>query len=383
MAASRLIFSLLALGLLAACKPPFNPLTIHPFGTMPAGHPDAGRPVALYTLAHRNGLRVSVTNYGAAIIGIEMPDRDGRVADITLGYDRFEDYLGRNPYYGSTIGRYAGRISNARFTLEGATSVLSANAGPHTLHGGAIGFDKRYWTAEPLKSRDGSAPGVRFTFVSPSGDQGFPGTLRATVTYTLTESELIVRYTATTDEPTVINLTNHSYFNLTGSHTDAGRQHLVLHADQYLEQNRDWCPTGRILPVEDTLMDFRRAVRIDERVFTPRTNPRWYDHTYVVSGVADPQTGLRRAAELLDPVSGRYMAISTDQPTIYFYPGNSLGDFPPGKDDVVYPAFSGICLEPQAWPDAPNRPEFPPAALYPSNEYHSTIVYTFGIRDAL
>lgn len=377
----HLLLAVALLGAFLGCSTPPDPVSARPFGVMPDGHPDAGLPVTLYTLSNRHGLRVSVMNYGAAVVGIETPDRHGDLADITLGYDRFSDYLGANPYYGATIGRYAGRIDRARFTLDDATSTLSANNGPHTLHGGALGFDKRHWTVdEEIEGPDG--PAVRFVLISPTGDQGFPGTLRATVTYKLTAAnELIVHYTATTDAPTIVNLTHHSYFNLTGDLEEAGRQQLALFADHYLEQDRDWLPTGRILPVAGTDMDFRQSVRLDERIHTPRTNPDWFDHAYVLSREQGARASLVPAAELHDPISGRHLLVSTDQPTLHFYPGNSLLNLPPGKAGRTYSRFSGICLEPQAWPDAANRPEFPSVALYPSGEYSATIIYTFSIRD--
>lgn len=368
--------------LLAGCATPPSPapsVTVRPFGVMPAEHPDAGQTVELHTLVNRHGLRVSVMNYGAAVVSIETPDRHGRLADITLGYDRFADHLGKNPYYGATIGRYAGRISNARLTLGDETSELAANDGPHSLHGGPLGFDKRHWTTEPVaENPDDQSASVRFSLVSPAGDQGFPGTLRATVTYTLTDAnELILHYAATTDAPTVVNLTNHIYFNLAGDPDESGRQLLTLHSDRYLEQGRGWVPTGRILPVADTEMDFRQPVRLDDRVRTPRTNPNWFDHSYVLDGQPDPRSGLRPAAELHDPVSGRRLRIATDQPTLYFYPGNSLLDLPPGKGGRIYSRFAGVCLEPQSWPDAPNRPEFSHHNLYPEEKYESTTILGF------
>lgn len=376
MIAARFILALAFAMVVAGCRSIPTTIAARPFGTLPAGHPDEGRVVQVYTLENKNGVRVSVMNYGAAIVGIETPDRDGRLADVVFGYDRLEDYLGANPYHGATIGRYAGRIGQGRFTLGNHEWKLSTNDGAHTLHGGVAGFDKRYWDAEV------AGESVRFSLTSPAGDQGFPGTLRVTVIYKLTEmDELILRYEATTDAPTVVNLTNHSYFNLTGDLVSAGRQLLTLHSDRYVEHDLRWVPTGRVLPVEGDL-DYRRPVRLADRLRTPREDPRWFDHTYVVTG-KEEAFGMRRAAELYDPVSGRRLRISTDQPTLYFYAGNSLGAPPLGKAGRRYTQFSGMCLEPQAWPDAPNRPEFPAFTLYPDTKYVATTVYAFGIRKPL
>jgi aldose 1-epimerase len=344
------------------------------FGAMPDG-----TPVDEIALTNETGVEVRIITYGAAIRTIRTPDRNGRFADIVTGFDAIDGYLARSRYFGATVGRYANRIAHARFTLDGRTYDLAANNGPNHLHGGRRGFDKVVWTARPFE-RDGSA-GVALTHISPDGDEGYPGELSVTVTYTLTpRDELRIDYTATTTKATPLNLTNHSYFNLAGDGRDDILQHLLtIDADAYTPTDDTQIPTGEIAPVEGTPFDFRSATAVGARIDADVEQIRigkGYDHNFVLRpGAGDT---LRHAARLADPSTGRTLDVSTTEPGVQFYSGNSL-DGAVGKGGRVYARRSSLCLETQHFPDSPNHANFPSATLRPGERFESTTVLAFGV----
>jgi aldose 1-epimerase len=305
---------------------------------------------------------------------IRTPDRDGRVADIALGFDTIDDYRLRNRYFGAVVGRYANRIARGRFTLDGREIQLDANKGGHHLHGGVRGFDKVVWHGERLANDR-----VLFSYTSPDGEEGYPGTLAATVAYTLTRhDQLVVEYAATTDRPTIVNLTNHSYFNLGGEGTGDVLQHVVtLYAAHYTPVDDTMIPTGELAPVDGTPFDFRTpravAVRIDEEHPQLKIGSG-YDHNYVLNGAE----GLHFAARIVDPTTGRTLQVDTTEPGVQFYTGNKLTGAP-GKLGHAYGPRSGFCLETQHFPDAPNQPGFPSTILRPGDTFRSTTVFTFGV----
>lgn len=316
--------------------------------------------------------------YGAILVSIRTPDRSGRVADIALGFDSIDGYLTRSRYFGAVVGRYGNRIANGRFTIDGRTYQLPTNNGANHLHGGVHGFDKANWQGEPFE-RDGSV-GVAFRHTSPDGDEGYPGQLTATVTYTLTPQDaLVVDYTATTDKPTHVNLTQHSYFNLAGEGCGDILDHvLTIHADRYTPVDAGLIPTGELAPVDGTPFDFRRPERIGARIDADHEQLRFasgYDHNYVLNG----GSGLRAAAKVVEPATGRTLKVSTTEPGMQFYAGNHIPTTA-GKNGHVYDRRSGFCLETQHFPDSPNQPAFPSTRLQPGDTYTSTTVFSFGIQ---
>jgi aldose 1-epimerase len=344
----------------------------------PYGRTPDGAPVEVYTLTNAGGLEVRAITYGAYVVSLRTPDRQGRLDDVVLGFDTLEGYLASGSHMGSVIGRYGNRIAGARFTLDGKTHSLAANDGVNHIHGGVKGFDRHVWAAEEV--RQGGDVGVRFTLVSPDGDEGYPGRLQTAVTYTLTPgNELVVDYAATTDRPTHVNLTQHSYFNLAGQgHADILDHVLTIHADRYTPVAAGLIPTGPPAPVEGTPFDFREPTRIGARIDREHEQlrlGRGYDHNYVVNR-AGP--GLVPAARVVDPSSGRVMEVSTTEPGVQLYTGNWLGE-EKGKGGRVYPRRSGFCLETQHYPDSPNRPDFPSTVLRPGETYRSKTVFAFGV----
>lgn len=338
--------------------------------TAPFGKTAAGEAVEAYTLRDAAGLELTVMSYGATVLSLLAPDRSGAKADVVLGFDRLSDYEERKFYFGGVIGRFANRIANARFDLDGQTFPLTQNLPPDNLHGGTAGFDSRVWSATILSE---DPPSVRFHRVSKDGEEGFPGNLSASVTYTLTGNELRVVFEATTDKPTVFNPTSHMYFNLAGGGTV--EDHLLrITSDTVLALDKRWLPTGKFLPTEGTKLDFRKDVRLGDRFVDPRP-PAAFDHTYVLENKGEAPL----AAQLVDPKSGRSLKIFTDQPGLQFYPANSLRDVP-GKGGVAYQRYAGVCLEPQHYPDSPNQSHFPTTTLRPGETYRSETIYEFGIQ---
>ena len=317
----------------------------------------------VYTLKNEFGFEVSITNYGGAITSLKTPDRRGDFGEIVLSYGSLDDYV-RNPrYFGALIGRHANRIAHGRFSLNGVEYQLTCNNGVNHLHGG-FGFDKRAWTVE----EDGNI--LHLKYFSKDGEEGYPGNVNAFVDYTLLDNELRIDYRATTDRETIVNLTNHSYFNLRGSGTILDHE-LTLNADHFTPVSEDLIPTGEIKSVEGTPMDFRKGKAIGAEINNVAGG---YDHNFVLN---DWDGSLRLAARLYEPVSGRALEILTTEPGIQFYSGNFLDGTLIGKNGVAYEKYTGLCLEPQHFPDAPNHPNFPSTVLRPGEEYRHTSVYRF------
>ncbi len=345
------------------------------------GKMNDGREVMIFTLTNAQGLTARVSEYGAILVGLTVPDRNGRLADVTLGYDTLEGWLGSTSYFGATVGRFGNRIAHGKFTLDGKEYTLATNDHPGNipcaLHGGIKGFDKVLWHGEPVRKK--GAQGVALTYTSKDGEEGYPGTLKVTVTYWLTDAnELIWEAEATTDKPTVINLAHHTYWNLSGDPTKPiTNELLTLEADSYLPTDAGLIPTGVIAPVAGTPMDFRTPTVIGARInddFEALKLAGGYDHCWVLR----QGQGVRLAAVVQDPSSGRKMEILTDQPGIQFYTGNFLDGTVTGKNGVKYPHRAALCLETENFPDAPNHPDFPSAVLRPGQTYHHTMICRFS-----
>lgn len=329
---------------------------------------DDGREIEFFTFGNALGLELCVMSYGAIIVSLRTPDRDGRFEDIVLGHERLAGYQSNTPYFGAVVGRYANRIRGGEFELDGQRFRLSRNEGRNTLHGGLRGFDQALWAARGFER--GTTRGVELALTSPDGDQGFPGTLEAQVTYTLDdENALRVEYRARTDRATLVNLTQHSYFNLGGEGSGSVLAHeIALNADHYLPVDAEYLPSGPPLPVEGTRFDFRAPAPIGERAC---------DHTFVI---ARARPGLAAAARVCDPVTGRTLEIETTEPGLQFYTGNFLDGSIRGKSGQSYARHAGFALEPQHYPDSPHHPEFPEVVLRPGGLYTSSSVYRFGVR---
>lgn len=342
------------------------------FGRMPDG-----REVKIFTLTNSHGLKARVTEYGAILVSMESPDLTGSLADLTLGYDTLEGWLGNTAYLGATVGRFANRIKDGKFSLDGKAYTLATNNDPGgipcALHGGLLGFDKVLWSGKATADN-----GVEFTYVSQDGEEGYPGQLTAKVTYTLTEAnELIWEARASTDAPTLINIAHHSYWNLSGNPDLTINDHILkIEADHYLPTDAGLIPTGVIAPVQGTPMDFTRPISIGERLeedFQALKFGGGYDHCWILRQGG----GLRLAARLKDPKTGRVMEVFTNQPAIQFYGGNFLDASVIGKKGVPYARRSGLCLETEAFPDAPNQAHFPSPVLRPEDSYHHILVHKF------
>ena len=336
-----------------------------------------GREVMLCTLTNDHGLLAKVSCFGATLTELHAPDRHGRNGDVVLGFDNLQNYLAGHPYFGTTTGRVANRIAHGRFTLQGTDYSLAINNPPNHLHGGLVGLDKRLWDAESIS--ESGAAGVRFHYLSADGEEGYPGNLSLWVTYTLTNgNELRIDYRAETDRATPVNLTNHSYFNLAdGGHSPILDHVLEINADRFTPVDATSIPTGEIKPVEGTVMDFRRPLRIGSRAEAWEGEPGGYDHNYVLNKTAPGS--LDFAARLSDPASGRVLEISTTEPGIQFYTGNYLDGSLRGKHGHRYGKRHGLCLETQHFPDAVNHPNFPSILLHTGETYTHTTVHKFGV----
>ena len=332
--------------------------------------------VTLYTLTNKNGMSVSITDYGATITSIRVPDRNGKFDDVVLGFDRFAPYLTMKDYFGATVGRYANRIARGRFTLEKVNYQLAINNPPNALHGGWFGFNRRMWNFEQV---DSDVPAVRLTYLSKDGEEGYPGNLFVSVTFSLTdENELRIAYAATTDKTTILNLTNHTYFNLGGAASGTILNELVtLHADKFTPVDSTLIPTGEIKDVAGTPYDFRQPTAPGARLKQLDDKPQGYDFNYVLNKGYFSDYGL--AATVQDPGTGRRMDVYTDQPGLQFYTGNFLTGSYVGREHKRYPQYAGMTLETQHFPDSPNHDNFPSTVLQPGQDFHTTTVYKFSV----
>lgn len=339
----------------------------------------AGAAVDAYTLTNASGMEVKIITYGGIITSIRVPDRDGSLADVTLGFDTLAGYEGRHPYFGALVGRYGNRIGGAKFSLDGTEYKLAANDGPNSLHGGLKGFDRAIWTAKEIK---GDADvGLELSSVSVDGDEGYPGNLSVTVVYTLTaDNSLRIEYRATTDKTTVVNLTNHTYFNLAGNGSGTVYNHIIqINADHYTPVNEKLIPTGEIAPVEGTPFDFRIPKQIGGGIRSgdaQMVRGRGYDHNFVINRQDD--SSLAKTAWVYDPSTGRSMEVWTTEPGVQFYTANFLDGTLVGSSGGMYRQGDALCLETQHFPDSPNQPNFPSTILKPGDSYKSTTVYKFA-----
>ncbi len=345
------------------------------FGKLPDG-----KAASLYTLKNESGMSVKITDFGATVVSIIVPDKNGKSSDVTFGYDNVEGYINGTQFFGATIGRYANRIARGTFELDGKTYHLPINNGVNSLHGGPAGFYKRLWSAQPLETPEG--PSLKLTYVSKDGEEGYPGELTATVSFTLTnDNALRIHYTATTTKPTVINLTNHSYFNLSGDPTKPILdEQLMINADYYTPVDSTQIPTGEIAKVAGTPMDFLKPTAIGSRIDEANEQLK-IGHGYDLNWVLNDENGkVRKVAGVDDPSSGRVLDVYTDQPGLQFYSGNFLDGSQIGKKGIAYKFRTALCLETQHYPDSPNEPKFPSTTLRPGQTYETTTVYKFSIR---
>jgi len=380
--AALLAFILATSGMFAVAAQDATPspmaggVTVEPFGKT-----EDGEDVDLYTLTNANGMVVTVITYGGIVQKVLVPDRDGNLTNVTLGFETLDGYLAGHPYFGSITGRYANRIARGSFTIEGVTYRLALNNGENTLHGGLVGFDKVVWDAADTSGPDG--PAITLSRTSPDGEEGYPGNLTVEVTYTLTDAnELRFDYHATTDAPTIVNLTNHSYWNLAGEGTGTIDGHMLqLNASNYTPVDATLIPTGEIAPVADTPFDFTTPHAIGERIRDDNEQlklGRGYDHNFVLDRSSADDESMIVAAVLSDPSSGRVLTISTTEPGIQFYSGNFLDATVYGASGHAYRQGDGLALETQHYPDSPNHPDFPSTELRPGEEYVTSTVYAFS-----
>ena len=343
---------------------------------MQFGKTPDGTPVELYVL--KNGaITVKVMTYGAIITEIDVPDKNGKLDDVVLGFDSLDGYLGKHPYFGATVGRVANRIAKGKFTLNGQEYSLSVNDGPNTLHGGLKGFDKVIWKAGPVATADG--PSVKMNYRGKDGEEGYPGNLDVSVQFTVTaKNELRIAYTATTDKATPINLSNHSYFNLGGRTAESILGHdLMLAADHYTPVDETLIPTGEIAPVAGTPLDFTKPTAIGARIKEMKGEPGGYDHNFVLKSGGK---SLALAARIYEPRTGRLMEMFTTEPGVQFYTGNFLDGTNTGKSGIAYKKNHGFCLEAQHFPDSIHHPNFPQAVLEPGQTYRQATIYRFSTR---
>lgn len=329
----------------------------------------------LITLTNASGAKVTLSNLGAGIVSVVVPDREGTMADVALGYDNPEDYLNDGPCAGKIPGRYANRIAKGRFSIDGKEYTLAVNNGPNHLHGGPTGFQNRFWTVESQTENS-----VTFRYVSKDGEEGYPGELKVSATYTWTDAnELTLNLRATTDAPTVVNLTNHTYWNLGGHDSGTALGHLLsLNCSRWLPTDDTLIPSGELAPVEGTPMDFRAPKPLGQDIkadFPALKYGKGYDNCWAIDGFETG--GIRNAAVITDPESGRVLEIDTDQPGVQVYTGNWLTGSPTGKNGAVYDDYDAVAVECQDFPDSPNQPSFPSTLLLPGSEYNRTIIYRF------
>lgn len=340
------------------------------------GRTPEGTEVRIYTLSNTKGMTVKITEYGAIITELWVPDRNGKPGDVVLGFDNLDRYLKGHPFFGAIAGRVANRIAKGKFTLDGKEYTLAVNNGPNHLHGGLKGFDKKVWKSRPLRGLSREVA-VELTYISPDGEEGYPGTLTAKVTYTLTDdNELRIDYEATTDKPTIVNLTNHSYFNLaeSGSVLD---HILMINADRYTAADDTLIPTGELAPVKGTGLDFTQPRRIGDRIADYMSFAKGYDHNFVLNSGGK---AMAMAARVSEPKSGRVMEVWTTEPGVQLYCGNHLDGSLTGVGGVVYKQHTGFCLETQHFPDSINKPSFPSVVLRPGQTFKSTTAFRFAAK---
>jgi aldose 1-epimerase len=349
------------------------------------GKTDDGQQVDLYILTNRAGMEATISTYGGTLQSLKVPDKQGKFDDVVLGYADLDGYIKDKAYFGATVGRYGNRIAHGTFRLNGATYTLPKNDGDNTLHGGIKGFNKKVWTAKELSTSDGEA--LELTYLSKDGEEGFPGSLSVKVTYTLSanRNDLKIDYRATTDKDTVVNLTNHSYFNLAGQGSSDILQHqLTIHAGRFTPVDKGLIPTGELRAVKGTPFDFNQPTAIGVRIGQDDEQlklARGYDHNWVLDKEKTGTPGsLGLAAEAYDPQSGRVLDVLTSEPGVQFYTGNFLDGSVTGKEGKVYKYRYGFCLETQHFPDSPNHPDFPSTEVKPGKPYHTSTVFRFSAK---
>lgn len=350
-------------------------IQVDSLGVMPSGES-----INQYTLTNRNGLQMQVINYGGTITSLKTPDRNGTLEEVVLGCDSLKDYLDGTPFFGSLVGRYGNRIARGEFTLDGKTYSLAKNNNGNHIHGGVRGFDKVYWHIEPVAADE--EPSLRLTYISPDMEEGYPGNLSVEITYTLSDKdELVIDYSASTDKKTIINLTNHSYFNLTGNvKRDVLDHEVVIHARKFVPVDNELIPEGGLADVADTPFDFRKSTKIGTRIDDNHpqiVNGRGYDHCWVLDG--EPGA-LKLGATVYEPVSGRMLEMHTTEPGVQLYTGNFLNGSQVGKGGKAYNKRDGFCLETEHFPDSPNQTDFPSVVLSPGETYHTRTVFAFSVR---
>lgn len=339
-----------------------------------------GRVVYMYTLRNKMGAQIKIINYGATIVSLTAPDRNNKYSDVVLGYDSLDGYVNGSSYFGAIVGRCANRIAKAKFALDGKTYQLSANEGGNQLHGGKIGFHRKLWESEAFESKIG--PSVSLTYISPDGDQGYPGKVTLHVTYTLNnDNELRIDYEGITNKPTILNPSNHSYFNLTGVFTNTILRHqLRINSDAYIPIDKEFIPTGKINEVNNTPLDFRKPTSVRARInddFEQLKLAKGYDFNWILNNWNEK---VREVADVYEPTTGRYMQVFTNQPGLQFYSGNFLDGKEIGKKDIPYKFRAGFCLEAQHYPNSPNEPMWPSVVLRPGQIYQQTIIYKFSAK---
>jgi len=355
-------------GLASAQQPLIEGVSVAPFGKT-----TGGKNVEVYTLQNKTGMSAKIMTYGAIVTSLKTKDRDGKYGDVVLGFDTLDAYLKGHPFFGAIAGRYANRIAKGKFTLDGKTYSLFVNNGPNSLHGGKVGFDKQVWRAKPIKSKLG--PAVRFDYLSKDGEEGYPGNLRVSVTYTLTSDDALkIDYMAQTDKATPVNLTNHSYFNLAGK-GDILDHRIQLNAEFYTPVDATQIPTGEIKSVLNTPFNFKTIHKIGDKVLDLEGDPGGYDHNYIL----DSKGSLSVAAvEVREDTTGRRMVMYTTEPGVQFYTANFLDGTLTGKNGVNYAKQTAFCLEAQHYPDSPNHPKFPSTIVRPGKPYRQTTIYKFS-----
>ena len=376
------LITITALGIAAACFTGCESMSNTPKGTITKadfGKTPEGKTVELFTLRNSKGMEATIMTYGGIVTSLKTADKNGKFGDVVLGYDNLDGYLKSTPYFGALIGRYGNRIANGKFSLDGKAYTLATNNGVNALHGGLKGFDKQVWTARPLPTAHG--PSLILTYVSQNGEEGYPGTLSVTAIYSITEeNELRLDYSATTSEKTVVNLTQHSYFNLRGSGDILGHA-VQINADRFTPVDSGLIPTGELRPVAGTPFDFTLAHTIGERVNTAGDEQLkfggGYDHNWVVNKACGE---LALMARIEEPTTGRVLEVLSTEPGVQFYCGNFLDGTITGKGGWTYQFRNGFCFEPQHFPDSPNHPAFPTTTLNPGEKYSNTIIYKFSAK---